>query len=241
MPKLDGIDFKIESAIGHSVGALVSKVLEQQAQLADQRINQALLTELVEQFVQAERQLAEAHATVLAMSRTDGLTGIANRRWFDESLAHEMARAVRSQTRIGLLLLDIDCFKLFNDNYGHAAGDDGLRAVAQAVQSIVRRPPDLAARYGGEELVCILPDTDSEGVEAVGNAILGAVRGLAIPHAFSKAANIVTLSIGGVSLVPDEATTPKQVIEAADSVLYVSKESGRNRLTMVPASIEVVP
>ena len=234
MPKLDGIDFKIESAIGHSVGALVSKVLEQQAQLADQRINQTLLTEVVEQFVQSERQLAEAHATVLAMSRTDGLTGIANRRWFDESLAQELARAIRSQTSIGLLLMDIDCFKLFNDNYGHSAGDDCLRAVAQAVQSIVKRPPDLAARYGGEELVCILPDTDAKGVEAVGNALLDAIRGLAIPHAFSKAIDIVTVSIGGVSIIPDEATTPKQVIEAADSMLYVAKEGGRNRLTMAP-------
>jgi diguanylate cyclase (GGDEF)-like protein len=234
MPRLDGIDFRIESAIGHSVGTLVSKVLEQQAQLADQRINQALLTELVEQFVQAERQLAEAHAAVLAMSRTDALTGIANRRWFDESLAHELARATRSRTRIGLLLMDIDCFKLFNDNYGHSAGDDCLRAVAQAVQSIVKRPPDLAARYGGEELVCILPDTDAKGVEAVGNAVLDAVRGLAVPHAFSKATDIVTLSIGGVSLIPDEATTAKQVIESADGALYTSKEGGRNRLTMAP-------
>ena len=234
MTKLDEIDFKLETTFSHSVGALVSKVLEQQAQLADQRINQTLLTELVEQFVLAELELAKAHATVLAMSRTDGLTGIANRRWFDESLAHELARAIRSKTRIGLLLMDIDCFKLFNDNYGHSAGDDCLRAVAQAVQSIVKRPPDLAARYGGEELVCILPDTDAKGVEAVGNALLDAIRGLAIPHAFSKAIDIVTVSIGGVSLSPTEATTPKQVIEAADGALYTSKEGGRNRLTMAP-------
>jgi diguanylate cyclase (GGDEF)-like protein len=234
MPKPGGIDFTLDTTAGHSVGALVSKVLEQQAQLADQRINQNLLTELVEQFVQSERQLAEAHAAVLAMSRTDGLTGIANRRWFDESLSLELARAVRSRTRVGLLLMDIDCFKLFNDNYGHSAADDCLRAVAQEVQSIVKRPPDLTARYGGEELVCILPDTDGRGVKAVGNAILDAIRGLAIPHAFSKATDIVTLSIGGVSLIPNEGTTPKQMIEAADAQLYVSKESGRNRLTMPP-------
>ncbi|MBF0129379.1 MAG: GGDEF domain-containing protein [Alphaproteobacteria bacterium] len=234
MYNLNGVDFKLEATIGHSVGALASKVLEQQAQLADQRINQTLLTELVDQFVESERKLAKAHATVLALSRTDGLTGIANRRWFDESLDQELARAMRSKTRVGLLLMDIDCFKLFNDNYGHSAGDDCLRAVAQAVQSIVKRPPDLAARYGGEELVCILPNTDGRGVEIVGNAILDAIRGLAIPHAFSKAIDIVTLSIGGVSLIPSEETTPKQVIEAADSQLYVSKESGRNRLTMAP-------
>lgn len=235
MPKLDSIDFKLGTTIGHSVGALVSKILEQQAQLTDQRINKTLLTELVGQFVESEGKLAEAHAAVLAMSRTDGLTGIANRHWFDESLAQELARAIRSNTRIGLLLMDIDCFKLFNDNYGHSAGDDCLKAVARTVQSIVQRPPDLAARYGGEELVCILPGTDFKGVEAVGNAVLDAVRSLAIPHAFSKAIDIVTLSIGGVSLIPNEETTPKRMIEAADSQLYVSKESGRNRLTMAPA------
>lgn len=213
-------------------GELVTKLLEQQAQLADQQLNQHLLGELVSQFVESERKLAEAHAAVLAMSRTDALTGIANRRWFDECLAQEMARAQRSQTPIGMLLMDIDCFKLFNDNYGHAAGDECLIKVARAIHDVVKRPPDLAARYGGEELVCILPDTTIEGVQAVGNAILDAVRGLAIPHAFSKATHIVTLSIGGVSVVPDGALTSKGLIEAADSALYHSKENGRNRLTL---------
>ncbi|MEI6987270.1 MAG: diguanylate cyclase, partial [Rhodospirillaceae bacterium] len=177
-------------------------------------------------------QLAEANAIVLAMARTDGLTGIANRRWFDESLAQELARAIRSQTSIGLLLIDIDCFKLFNDNYGHSAGDDCLRIVAQALQGIVKRPPDLVARYGGEEIVCILPGTDSTGVEAVGNDILDAVRALAIPHALSKASDIVTVSSGGISIIPKAGMTPRQVIKAVDAMLYVSKEAGRNRLTM---------
>ncbi|ARJ66840.1 hypothetical protein WV31_14745 [Magnetospirillum sp. ME-1] len=213
-------------------GELVTRLLEQQAQLADQDLNQHLLGELVAQFVESERKLAEAHAAVLAMSRTDALTGIANRRWFDECLAQELARAQRSQTPIGLLLMDIDCFKLYNDNYGHAAGDDCLIQVARAIHEVVKRPPDLAARYGGEELVCILPDTSLDGVEAVGNAVLDSVRGLAIPHAFSKAIPIVTLSIGGVSMVPDASLTAKGLIEAADAMLYQSKESGRNRLTL---------
>lgn len=213
-------------------GEMVTRLLEQQAQLADQQLNQHLLGELVAQFVDAERKLAEAHAAVLAMSRTDALTGIANRRWFDECLAQELARAQRSQTPVGMLLMDIDCFKLFNDNYGHAAGDDCLIKVARAIHDVVKRPPDLAARYGGEELVCILPDTTIEGVGAVGNAILDAVRDLAIPHAFSKAIHIVTLSIGGVSLVPDGSLTAKGLIEAADAMLYQSKENGRNRLTL---------
>ena len=183
-------------------------------------------------------QLAEANAVVLAMARTDGLTGIANRRWFDESLAQELARAIRSQTPIGLLLIDIDWFKPFNDNYGHSAGDDCLKAVAQAIQNVVKRPPDMAARYGGEELACILPITDGEGVEVIGNAILDSVRALAIPHAFSEGAdNIVTVSCGGVAIVPKAGMTPKQVIDAADAMLYVSKDAGRNRLTVKPAEV----
>jgi diguanylate cyclase (GGDEF)-like protein len=213
-------------------GELVTMVLEQQAQMADQQINQHLLGELVAQFVESERKLAEAHAAVLAMSRTDALTGIANRRWFDECLAQELARAQRSQTPIGMLLMDIDCFKLFNDNYGHAAGDECLIKVARAIHDVVKRPPDLAARYGGEELVCILPDTDIEGVGAVGNTIMDAVRSLAIPHAFSKAVPFVTLSIGGVSVVPEGTLAAKGLIEAADAMLYHSKENGRNRLTL---------
>lgn len=223
------IDFA-EASQSH--GKLVSRMLEYQAMLADRHINEVLLGELVDQFVHSEQRLAEAHAAVLALSRTDGLTGIANRRWFDESLAHEFARALRSKTPIGLLLLDIDCFKLFNDNYGHAAGDDCLRKVAQAVRSVVKRPPDMTARYGGEEIVCLLPDTGLDGVFRVGNAVLDAVRALGVPHRFSKATDIVTVSIGGVSIIPTQDMTPTNIIEAADSHLYQSKEHGRNQLTM---------
>ncbi len=179
-------------------------------------------------------QLAEANAVVLAMARTDGLTGIANRRWFDESLTQELARAIRSQTPIGLLMIDIDWFKQFNDHYGHSAGDECLKAVAQAVQRIVKRPPDMAARYGGEELACILPSTDSAGVEVVGEAILAAVRALAIPHAYAAGCHIVTVSCGGVAIVPQAGMTPKEIIDAADAMLYASKEAGRNRLTVKP-------
>ncbi|MFN3077158.1 MAG: GGDEF domain-containing protein [Alphaproteobacteria bacterium] len=229
---IENIDFVLESNIGRSIGTLVSRLLEQQARLADQEVNRTLLTELVGQFVESERKLAEAHATVLAMSRTDALTGIANRRWFDETLALEMTRAARSGTRIGLLLMDIDCFKLFNDNYGHAAGDECLRQVAAAVRSVVGEPPDLTARYGGEELVCILPDADPSRVESVGNTVLDAVRSLGIPHEFSKAVNVVTVSMGGISVKVSAELSARQLIEDADRMLYLSKEGGRNRLTV---------
>ena len=229
MPVIDGLDVRVDGDIQSSIGLLISRVLEQTARLADQEINKLLLTELVEQFVASERSLAEAHAALVALSRTDALTGIANRRWFDETLERELARAIRSRARIGLLFMDIDSFKLFNDNYGHAAGDQVLTRVAQAVQAAAGRPQDLVARYGGEELACILPDTGGDGLSSVADAVLDGVRSLGIKHAFSKAADIVTLSIGGVSLIPEEGTSPRQLIEAADALLYQAKESGRNR------------
>lgn len=209
---------------------LVSRLLEQGAQLADDRINEDLLKELVRQFVDAERKLAEANRQVVALSRTDGLTGIANRRWFDECLAREWRRTLRSGKPLGLALLDIDSFKLFNDNYGHPAGDECLRRVARATADGIRRPPDLAARYGGEEIVCLLPDTTLEGVVAVAQGVLDAIRGLAIPHAHSKAADIVTASIGAAALVAHPEAPPTALVEAADAALYRAKAAGRNRI-----------
>jgi len=179
--------------------------------------------------------LRAAHDEVLALSQTDTVTSIANRRYFDEALAQELARAKRSQTPIGLLMVDIDSFKQFNDNYGHTAGDDCLRRVAQAIRDTVHRPPDLAARYGGEEFVCLLPDTESAGVGRVGEVILTAVRNLAIPHAFSGVQPVLTVSVGGVSILPMENTTPTEIIEAADRQLYLSKTAGRNRLSLPPS------
>ncbi|MBF0354992.1 MAG: GGDEF domain-containing protein [Alphaproteobacteria bacterium] len=232
MPKLSGQDFGLEEQLSATHGRLVSLVLEQQAKIADQTINEQLLQELVQQFVLSERELEKTNQQVVAMSRTDGLTGIANRRWFDECLEIEWARAARAKSSVGLILLDIDCFKLYNDNYGHAAGDGCLKSVAQAISGVVHRPPDLTARYGGEEIVCILPDTCIEGIEQIGNNILEAVRSLAIPHNFSLAAKIVTVSMGAALMFPSEHLLPKGLIEAADAMLYQSKKNGRNRLTV---------
>ncbi|MBF0436125.1 MAG: GGDEF domain-containing protein [Magnetococcales bacterium] len=227
------VDFSFESQFHRSYGNLVARVIEQQAELADHRLNEQLLKALIQEFVESERQLAEAHRLLLSISRTDALTGIANRRWFDEVLASEWNRALRSGGKVGLLLMDIDSFKLFNDNYGHPAGDDCLRQVARAVQGVVHRSPDLAARYGGEELVCVLPDTDLDGVGKVGQEVLEAIRALQIPHVFSKVPDgIVTVSIGGASLHPAPGSDPEELVKCADTMLYHSKGNGRNRLTL---------
>ncbi|WP_227657442.1 GGDEF domain-containing protein [Candidatus Magnetaquicoccus inordinatus] len=226
-------NFAFENRLQRSYGAMMNRLLEQQAQLADQLVNEQLLQALVKDFVRIERELAEAHRQVVALSRTDALTNLANRRWFDESLHSEWSRAVRASGTLGLLLLDIDCFKLYNDNYGHPAGDDCLRQVARTIQGVLLRPPDLVARYGGEEIVCLLPGTGLAGIKKVGEEILAAIRTLALPHAFSKVPDaIVTVSIGGSACLPRNDLEAAALLKQADEMLYHSKENGRNRLTV---------
>lgn len=180
------------------------------------------------------------------MVSLDGLTEIPNRRRFDEKLLNELRRAGRSKTALPLILADIDCFKNYNDNYGHAQGDKCLRDVAKAVKKIIKRSSDLAARYGGEEFGIILPATDLDGAMAIAEAIRLAVAALNIPHAFSKAADYVSLSLGVACIEPgnilyslesikDADTALNKIkiklIEAADAALYRAKEKGRNQVS----------
>ncbi len=177
-----------------------------------------------------KRQLEAMHRRVLALSVTDELTGIPNRRRFDEFFRQEWVRCRRTRVPLGLLMMDIDRFKAYNDHNGHPEGDRCLRRVAGYMEDQVRRPSDLIARYGGEEFVCVLPDTDLEGVYKVGRSILKAIRSLNIPHEKSDVASMVTLSIGGTALIPGNDNTPGELIQVADSFLYTAKTEGRNRM-----------
>ena len=159
----------------------------------------------------------------------DGLTGVANRRCFDETLSAEWRRSMRSSSPLALLLLDVDHFKRFNDRYGHQAGDDCLRLVASAIKVHLLRPGDLAARYGGEEFACILPATDFEGAMAVAAGIEQRVRRLQIEHADSDVSNLVTLSVGVGVTVPEPSDNPQRLVALADTQLYQAKHSGRGR------------
>lgn len=178
--------------------------------------------------------LAQKNRELDILAKHDGLTGLANRRYFDEAMASEIRRAHRSGEILSLILCDIDYFKRYNDHYGHIAGDDCLRHISEIIRGIFQRSSDLAARYGGEEFVVILPDTSSEGAERLAEKLrLETIAGK-IPHACSDVSDYVTLSLGVASaVVTDERLSVKWLTEKADSALYRSKDSGRNRVTVV--------
>lgn len=182
--------------------------------------------------VARELKLRERAQQLLDATYLDGLTGIANRRRFDEYLPSEYRRSVRNQSPISLLLLDVDHFKHFNDLYGHQAGDECLRQVAQVIRHGVQRGGDLAARYGGEEFVVVLPETPLEAAALVAARLREAVSALNIPHADSEVAAHVTISIGVACLIPERGSQADSLVAAADFALYCAKSNGRNRVEM---------
>ncbi|MBF0573111.1 MAG: GGDEF domain-containing protein [Desulfamplus sp.] len=161
---------------------------------------------------EANNKLSEINLKLASISITDGLTQIANRRHFDEIISQEYARHVRSQANLSLILLDIDHFKAFNDNYGHVNGDECLRQVARVIADCAVRPADLAARYGGEEFACILPETDSNGAVTVAENIRIGVMALKIPHKASKAAEYVTVSLGVITVQCSENISVVEIV-----------------------------
>lgn len=182
----------------------------------------------------AKRKMRERELEALArklekMSNRDGLTGIANRRCFDDALVKEWVRNGRHDTPLALLMIDIDHFKAYNDTLGHVLGDDCLIATAHAITSAIHRPGDMAARYGGEEFAVILPHTGYEGANAVAETIHANIRSTGIHHPNSDADDFLTVSIGLASCVPSCQTTPAQLLTAADTALYRAKQRGRNR------------
>jgi diguanylate cyclase (GGDEF)-like protein len=175
---------------------------------------------------QWEQKLYEA--TLLAS--LDGLTKIANRRRFDDHLEHQWRQMVREHEPLSIILCDIDCFKQFNDAYGHPAGDDCLKQVAQALNDTLNRPHDLVARYGGEEFAAILPQTSRSGALRVAERMQAAIAKLKIAHAHSPVHPSITLSIGVATTIPTPARSPRSLLDEADQFLYGAKQQGRNRI-----------
>ncbi|MCL4556659.1 MAG: diguanylate cyclase [Gammaproteobacteria bacterium] len=166
------------------------------------------------------------------MSHMDGLTHVANRRQFDETFEKEAQRCQRDGHYLGIIMIDIDYFKLFNDNYGHGKGDDCLVKVAGALNNQIRRSSDLFARYGGEEFVVILPDTQPKEVAAIAEKLRVAVDQLNITHEFSAVSDHVTISLGGASELIESHQQALDLLSKADQALYQAKEMGRNRVAM---------
>lgn len=160
---------------------------------------------------------------------TDPLTGLSNRRRFDQSLASEWDRAAREKKPVGLIMIDIDHFKAFNDTRGHAAGDECLKTVAQALRAHCNRPGDLVCRWGGEEFAVVLPGTDSAGARHLSRELVEVVRNLGLEHGSSLTSACVTISAGSASAVPSEDGSAAGLVEKADAALYAAKQAGRNR------------
>lgn len=198
----------------------LSKIELDAALAENQRIRQ--------QLERAYAELEQRNRELQRLSLLDGLTGLANRRHFDEFLSAELARSMRSHYHLGLILLDVDFFKRYNDHYGHPAGDVCLRQIARVLAGEVQRVTDLPARYGGEEFAVVLPASSAEGAMAVAERIRQAILTCAMPHAHSDIAPVVTISVGVAVHAVQPGDTLQTVIEQADAALYQAKRSGRN-------------
>ena len=186
---------------------------------------------LEEHVAERTEALRNANQRLEALSVTDGLTGIANRRRFDAALATEWARALRQKEPLALAMIDLDWFKAYNDHYGHLAGDDCLRSVAGVLEKCAKRSMDVVARYGGEEFAIIAPSADVAGMQALAACIQQQLAALALPHPTAPGGHL-TLSMGIAVCVPEAGQAPEMLIAAADAALYEAKRSGRNRVVL---------
>lgn len=182
------------------------------------------------EMLEMAEELDAANKQLTRMSYLDGLTSVPNRRYFEEFFTREWKNAVRVNGFISLIMLDIDCFKAYNDTYGHLNGDDCLKKIAKALSKTLKRPRDFLCRYGGEEFIAVLPDTDKKGALEVANRFLHETEKLKIAHKTSTAGKKVSISIGVVTAKPGRKEKPSSLINKVDEALYEAKQAGRNRV-----------
>jgi len=182
------------------------------------------------------RQLEEANKALRRQATVDGLTGISNHRHFRDFLESEWRRSLRDRSALSIVMIDIDYFKTYNDSFGHQAGDECLRRVADALSRAVGRPGDLVARYGGEEFVAVLADTDADGAMVVAERLRERVESMRIPHPRSQCSRWVTVSCGPATAFPSRDSQPDELVGEADRALYRAKREGRNRAVISPIS-----
>ena len=178
----------------------------------------------------SQQQLLDTNLVLQRLMNSDGLTGLSNRRHFDEYLELEWRRAMRDQSQLSLLMIDVDYFKAYNDNFGHLEGDEALRKVATALREACSRPSDLPARYGGEEFALVLPGTSPGGARLMAEKLRQSVVALNIPHTTPDGGANLTVSVGVATVTPQQGSDCRQLISAADKGLYIAKHNGRNRV-----------
>ncbi len=186
---------------------------------------------LKQRYIRLLEELQRKNRELERLSFLDGLTGIPNRRYFDQTVRREWRRTRREGLRLSLIMIDIDFFKAYNDALGHLQGDDCLRRVSRTLEASLKRPGDMAFRYGGEEFAVILPGTDAAGAMAVAQKIQEAVGALSIPHPRSEIGDTITISLGLTTSPPESPEDREEFIARADAALYAAKQDGRNRIT----------
>jgi diguanylate cyclase (GGDEF)-like protein/PAS domain S-box-containing protein len=230
-----GESFIVESVYKRKNGELIWCRLNGTAlDAADPLAGSIWAFEDITQRKNVEAELQRSREELERLSRQDGLTGLANRRCFDDILRREFLRSVRERSPLTLVIGDADCFKAFNDHHGHLQGDECLKRIAAEFNAVCRRSADLAARYGGEEFALILPDTPGDAAARMAESLRGAIEDMAIPHVASAVADHVTVSLGIATLVPRHGDAPETLIESADRALYEAKQQGRNRCVAAP-------
>ena len=197
-----------------------------------------LLQERLKLLEVRAKHLENANQDLQRLSYMDSLTGIANRRHFEETLGLEWRRANRSGTALSLLMIDIDFFKPFNDTYGHQRGDACLIALAHVFRNALNRSGDLVARLGGDEFIMVLPGIAGQGVAEMAEALRAKIEALEIPHMGSPVSQVVTISLGVVAIYPTQGFYPWELIAAADEALYLAKEEGHNQVNIYVGSIK---
>jgi diguanylate cyclase (GGDEF)-like protein len=185
---------------------------------------------ILELRVKNQLKLKRQRDLLKHLSRTDSLTGMWNRSKFDEFLKNEWLRAIREQTWLSLIMIDIDSFKKFNDLYGHTRGDECIKKITQAIKKSIDRSQDLAARFGGEEFICVLPNTTLSGAVHIAETIRKNCLKLKVPHEGSQITPFVTVSLGVSSIIPNRSSSAQLLIQTADKMLYKAKRDGRNKV-----------
>jgi two-component system, chemotaxis family, response regulator WspR len=193
-------------------------------------IHQVQRDEAYRALRESQRRLIETNQELQRLTNMDGLTGLSNRRYFNEFSAPQWKLAIRERAPVGILMVDVDNFKKYNDTYGHLAGDEVLKGVGATMMKSVTRPTDLPARFGGEEFVVLLPASPLESVQTVGERLRNNVQELRIPHVASTVCGHVTVSVGGAVTIPGPDDTLLALIETADQALYEAKGNGKNRV-----------